>query len=80
MWVLFSVRPLLEVNLYTQQPIRARKSVCYLELGGYPLLGVRSLYTKYMVSSIRAIGSVRYIEVVRSSEGPLSEVPLYRYS
>ena len=30
-----------------------------------------------MASSICAIGSVRYIEVVRSSEGPLSEVPLY---
>ena len=31
-----------------------------------------------MASSIRAIGSVHYIEVVRSSDGPLSEeIPLY---
>ena len=56
--------------------MRARKSVRYPEFGGYPLLG-GLLYAIYMASSIRAIGSVRYIEVVRSSEGPLSEVPLY---
>ena len=76
MWVWFSIRSLLEVNFYTQLPVRARKFVRYPEFGGYPLLG-GSLCTKYMASSIRAIGSVRYIEVVRSSEGPLSEVPLY---
>ena len=33
--------------------------------------------TAYMASSIRAVGSVRYIEMVRFSEGPLSEVTLY---
>ena len=30
-----------------------------------------------MLNSIRAIGFVRYIETVRSWEGPLWEVPLY---
>ena len=76
MWVWLPHRSLLQVNFYIQQPVRARKFVRYPEFGGYPLLG-GSLYTKYMASSIRAIRSVRYIEVVRSSEGPLSEVLLY---
>ena len=31
-----------------------------------------------MLNSIRAIGFVHYIETVRSSEGPLWEVPLYK--
>ena len=43
-----------------------------------PLLG-GSRCIKAMLNSIRAIGFVRYIETVRSSEGPLWEVSPYIY-
>ena len=51
--------------------------VRYPEFGGYLLLG-GSLYTEIHYGEFNPCHWIcPYIEVVRSSEGPLSEFPLY---
>ena len=75
-WVWFHC-PLLEANMYWRKPVRCVIGVCCPELGG--VRPRRFKCTASMGKSIGGMSSVRCIEVVRFSEGPLLEVSLYIY-
>ena len=76
-WVWFPVCPLSEVLKFLQQPTIGSGRFGCPEVRGVRISEVRNTLAIYMGRSIGATVCVRYTEVVRISEGPLTEVPLY---